>query len=398
MKEKKPYWLVFWTGYLAYSLVYAARLNFSVASGLMEAENLLTKTQIGMVGSVFSFTYALSKVPNGYLGDRRSSRGMIVGGLCLVGLSNLMIGWNPRFESLVILWGVNACGQSMIWGPLLCTFSGYYGEERLKGTSQFLVSSVAAGSILGLVLASSCSLLWGAAGCFVIPGASAVFMAALAWLILPDVPGQTPKNVSLWAAVSETAGDDRFRHILIPAMAHGMIKDNINVWLAVYFMNTYGMSGGSVAGCIFFVPFFAFVGRLLYPLLYRRLKSEYRVSACSFLLCVISSAILCKRGLPIWGALLCLGVLSAMVSVINTHMLSAFPADFAAQGRLSFVASMMDLVAYGGAGLGSLLFGILIQYFGYGGMFAVWGLVSGISVFVLLRSSLKIRFKVAPFT
>ena len=46
--------------------------------------------------------------------------------------------------------------------------------------------------------------------------------------------------------------------------------------------------------------------------------------------------------------------------------------------------SLMDVITYGGAGLGSLLFGLLIQQYGFNSMFLVWGLVSVLSIVFLL--------------
>ena len=96
--------LVFVTCYLAYSSIYVARLNFSVASALLESVGTLDKTGIGIIGSIFSFTYAISKVPNGYIGDRIPARKMIAVGLLIAGVSNLVIGFMPQFFSIAILW------------------------------------------------------------------------------------------------------------------------------------------------------------------------------------------------------------------------------------------------------------------------------------------------------
>ena len=38
---------------------------------------------------------------------------------------------------------------------------------------------------------------------------------------------------------------------MVPAISHGMIKDNINVWLAVYFVDSYGIDLKQMAGFIF---------------------------------------------------------------------------------------------------------------------------------------------------
>ena len=145
-----------------------------------------------------------------------------------------------------------------------------------------------------------------------------------------------------------------------------MIKDNINVWLGVYFIDTFQIDLERVAGYVFIIPVFALLGRMLYPAVYRILKNDSMVSGFSLV------------------AMVCLGVLSAMVAMINTHMLSIFPTMFSAKGSLSFTASVMDLLTYTGAGIGSLIFGMLIQYFGFKSMFLIWGAVS-VASFLLLE-------------
>lgn len=386
-RERKLFGLVFWVSYFAYSALYIARLNFSVASALFESMGILDKSQIGIIGSIFAFTFAIAKVPNGFLGDRKSTRKIIVIGLLITSISNLLIGVIPRFWSIAILWGLNAYGQSMLWGPLLRSFSETYTQEQYTRISQFLVSSVAVGSILGLVIATECATLLGAAACFLIPGMISLLMAVLARFFILDVPGHPEsEKINLLGAFRNVLSSPKFRKVIFPAVSHGMVKDNINVWLAVYFIDVYGVDVESMVGYIFFIPVFAFAGRMLYPVLYRKFQDAYYVSSTAFAVCAFVSILLCVTRLPMYAALLGLGVISAMISVINTHMLSAFPSEFSDSGSLSFVASVMDLLTYGGAGIGSLVFGVLIQAFGYGSMFAIWGAASAVSIVMVLRA------------
>lgn len=386
-KREKSFWLVFLTAYLAYGSIYVARLNFSVASVLLDSAQVLNKAQIGIIGGVFSFIYAIAKVPNGYIGDRLPGRKVIVSGLLIVGMSNFCIGFLTQFWSIAILWGLNAYGQSMLWGPLLRIFSETYGERKFKKITQFLISSVAVGSILGLLIASECAVAFGVSACFFLPGVIALFMAVLVKLCLPEAAGDAKAvKPNIDRIMKEVWGNHKFREIIFPTVAHGIIKDNINVWIAVYLIDTFGINVETITGYIFFVPAFAFVGRFLYPVFYRWLKDEYYVSSMAFGFCIIASVLICMDGISLQGALVCLGAFSALVSVINTHMLSGFPAEFSAGGNLSFVASIMDLLTYGGAGIGSLFFGILIESFGYCSMFKIWGAVSMVSIVILLYS------------
>lgn len=385
-KEKRRFLLIFLTGYLTYSSIYIARLNFSVAAPLLEGNGILNKAQIGIIGSIFSLVYALSKLPNGYIGDKFSTKKVIICGLCIAGISNLMIGMFPGFLSIAVLWGINAYGQSMLWGPMLRTFSDNYGETRFKKISQLLVSSVAVGSILGLWLAARCASMESAAVCFFIPGGITLLMAFATALFFADAKGKKQeRSETMGQALLRIFGESKFRWMTVPAIAHGMIKDNINVWLAIYFVDTYGIDLKKIAGFIFLVPVFAFLGRILYLPIYRAVKNEYIISMLSFGLCGISAVVLCIKSLPAALALLCLGMISALVSMINTHLLSTFPAEFSGQNHISFIASIMDMLTYGGAGIGSLCFGVLILHFGYESMFLIWTGASILSVLFLFH-------------
>ena len=384
--DRRRFFIVFLIGYLAYSAIYIARLNFSAAASLLEQEDVLSKSQIGVIGSVFSLVYALAKIPNGYIGDCFSAKNVITCGLFITGFSNLLIGFFPSFLSIALFWGLNAYGQSMLWGPLLRAFSENYGEANFKKISQILVSSVAVGSIIGLLLAAECTSFGSAAACFLLPGAIALAAAFAVKYAFIDAEGRKGYGMKgMGRAFRSMLGEMKFRWIIFPAVSHGMMKDNINVWLAIYFVDTYGVDLQQIAGFIFIVPMFAFLGRLLYMPMYRTIKNEYAISAISFGVCVFAAAALCWEYISAGVSLLCLGTISAMVSMINTHLLSAFPAEFPKQHNISFIASVMDVLTYGGAGIGSLCFGMLIQHFGYSSMFFIWAGVSALSICFLCR-------------
>ena len=375
--------VIFAVAYIAYSAIYIARLNFSVASALFEAQGTLSKAQIGVIGSIFSLVYAVSKVPNGYMGDRLRSRLVIVIGLVITGVSNLLIGFMPRFWSIAIFWGLNAYGQSMLWGPMLRTFSENYSGDTFRRLIQYLVSAVAAGGIAGILIASKCATALGASACFFVPGIIALVMALATRILFPDCSGRETEHDSIIASTARLFGKSEFRRIIFPAMAHGMIKDNINVWLAIYFIDTFHTDISSAAGFIFLIPACALAGRFLFPIFYRVLKNDFRVSMTAFFMCVIVNLLLFSGKLSIAGAVICMGADSALVSVINSHVLSQFPASICDKGELSFTASVMDLVTYGGAGIGSLIFGVLIGKFGYESMFMIWSVISLISAFIM---------------
>lgn len=382
----KPLWLIYLAGFLAYASIYLVRLNFSVASSAMEAEGILTKAQIGVIGSVFSFTYALAKVPNGYIGDRLEAKRTILAGLLIAAGSNFCIGLKLQYSVIALLWGINAFGQALLWGPLLRAFKENTTDNQFHWIGQTLGTSIPLGSILGIVVASFCAGTLGAAACFIVPAVLVFLIAGFFSACFICAPGHPVSNrMHLAGAVKDIFAENRFRQIIIPAMAHGIIKDNITVWLALYFVDVYGIQVSAVAGYVFLVPLLTMVGKLSYAPLRRILKNDYSVSISSFAACMVCAGLLAFGRIPVAGAVVCLGLISAMVAVINTHFLVEFPNEIAREDNFAFAASVMDLLTYSGAGLGSLAFGVLIMRFGFGSMFFVWTVVSAAAIAVLQK-------------
>ena len=381
---KKKLITVYLAGFVAYAAIYIVRLNFSVASAAFEADGTLTKAQIGVIGSIFSFTYALAKVPGGYIGDRFSSRSVIIAGLLIAASTNFIIGLFPKFGVIALLWGVNAFGQAMLWGPLLRSYKEKCDEDAYLKISRTLGASIPVGSIAGLCLASALVGKSGVSTCFIVPAVIVYMIVGIVCIFMFSAPGHRDKGrYGFFGVFKSVLAQKRFRQVILPAMAHGMIKDNITVWLALFFVDKYGVDVSKVAGYVFFVPLLTLLGKSSYLSLVRLLKDDYRISVVSFALCAAASLVLCMFQVPVFIAVLCLGLISALVAIINTHFLVAFPAEIASDGTFSFAASIMDLLTYGGAGFGSLIFGVLISRFGFGSMFFVWCIGSVLSILVL---------------
>ena len=139
MSEKRKT-TIFTVCYLAYTLIYVARLNLSVSSTCFIEAQILDSAGIGLLGGVFSVIYAFSRLINGYISDNISPRRMIGVGLLIVGISNICMGLLPGIAGVVVLWGLNAFGQSMLWGPILRIVANTYDEQTAKKITSYMVS------------------------------------------------------------------------------------------------------------------------------------------------------------------------------------------------------------------------------------------------------------------
>ncbi len=167
--RQRNFTITYAIGFIAYAVLYTGRVNFSIASAYFESTGQLTKPQIGIIASVFSIIYALSKIPDGFLGDLFPSRNIIVTGLLISGFSNLMISFSNSFLWIAFFWGVNAFGQAMLWGSLLKDYKENYDAQQYRKVTLTIGLSMPLGSIIGLWIASYSIEYFSVKACFMIP-------------------------------------------------------------------------------------------------------------------------------------------------------------------------------------------------------------------------------------
>lgn len=383
MKTKnQPSNSVFYLCFIAYTCIYIARLNLSMASPAMREAGILTAAQLGLIGSAFSVVYSCGRLVSGIVGDRLAPKLLICTGLFLTALSNMLVGILPPYALMLILWCFNALGQSMLWSALLRTMTDLYGKAQADKKVPILVSSVSVGNILGILFSSQLVSRFGIRAAFLVPGLMTAVMGALALKILPPVAKSDRKQEFPLVAM---LGDKSLRRILLPAMFHGAMKDNISLFMAVFFLDRFGVDLEQSAWYVLLIPMVGLVGRLIYPSCYKALgRREHLLSMIGFALCAGLAVVLCLDiPVPLVAAI-CLSLIYAFVSMINTSILSMFPLRFAQKGFISSVSGIADFATYLGAAIASAIYGLLIDNGNYFAMFASWVVVSIASIFLLL--------------
>lgn len=373
--------LLFFIAYFAYASIYIARLNLTVASPIMQEQGIMTASQIGIMGGIFFLFYSAGQLLNGYLGDILPPKRMVLAGLFLTAASNLGIGFLPATPVIILLWGINGFAQSMLWGPLLRTIAGRFPPHRKSFIASILVSSVGMGSILGVFLATAAIHYGSIRNAFYWPGLLALLAAAVVLaLFSSSLAGAASESKQPMAALF-TPG---FFLLLAAAMCHGVLKDNINLWAASYFMETFHVDLVTMSFYVFAIPALSLVGRLLYPPVYRLLGScEHRVSMFAMALAGCCMMPLCLPGTPMAAAALCLSITAASISLVNTSFLTIYPMRYQSFGCVSKVVGLMDFATYLGAGISSSLYGIWLEAHTYSGMFLSWVILSAIAVLLL---------------
>ena len=99
---------------LGYGMYYVCRLSLNVVKKPIVEEGIFSETELGIIGSVLFFTYAVGKFTNGFLADRSNIKRFMSTGLLVTALVNLCLGFIHSFVLFAVLWGISGWFQSRV--------------------------------------------------------------------------------------------------------------------------------------------------------------------------------------------------------------------------------------------------------------------------------------------
>lgn len=374
---------VFLSCYCGYLFLYISRAALTMAAPELKDQGLLTTEQIGLLGSVFSIVYACGRLVSGRVCDRVLPWKVIGAGLLLCGISNICVGVFPPFTAIAVLWGSNALAQSFLWGSILRTLSAVYGEQTAKKRASQMATAVAAGNLAGILLHSGLIKGLGVNWAFLFPGIVTLFLGGAAVVILRPVcppAAEEQRTDGIWR-------DAQLRKMLMPALVHGIMKDNVSLWMTVYIMDTFGVNLEQSTGYILLIPLLGILGRLFAPGLYRLVRErEVPLLLGGFAAAAAASGLLAAAPSAAWKAIGYLSLVYMAVSVINACFLAFFPLRYASCGQSATVSGVLDFATYLGTGLSAIAFGRLIDAYGYSAMFLSWAGASVLAIGYLLKT------------
>lgn len=121
------------TIWLGYALFYFTRKSFNAAVPEILASNVLTRSDIGLLATLFYITYGLSKFFSGIVSDRSDARYFMGLGLIATGVVNILFGFSSSLWAFALLWALNAFFQG--WGSPVCArlLTAWYSRTERGG-------------------------------------------------------------------------------------------------------------------------------------------------------------------------------------------------------------------------------------------------------------------------
>ena len=130
--KKYKYWRfrTFYGMYIGYAFYYFSRKSYTFAAPALVQDLGLDKTELGMLGSILSISYGVSKFASGIVGDRSNPRYFMGIGLILTGIFNIFFGMSSSIWFFAIFWGLNGWFQGFGWPPCAKLLTHWYSHSE----------------------------------------------------------------------------------------------------------------------------------------------------------------------------------------------------------------------------------------------------------------------------
>lgn len=128
VKKEYTYWRyrVFYSMLIGYALYYFTRRSVTFAMPGMISELGFDKSELGILGSVLSVSYGMSKFISGVLADRSNPRYFMAFGLFLTGVCNICFGFSNSLWMFILFWGANGLFQGFGWPACARSLTNWY--------------------------------------------------------------------------------------------------------------------------------------------------------------------------------------------------------------------------------------------------------------------------------
>ena len=209
MEERPSYkWLLLALLWVAFFLQQGTRQIYNATLPCLLEDFHVTKTQIGVVGSVFTLVYGLFTPFSGWFTDYLSRKWVVVGGVLLFSLGIFCSSFVSGVGLLVVTYGVmTACGQASYY-PAACSLLGQvHAKTRATALSIHQTALYA-----GIVLCSlAAGLLAGASNggwrtAFLVFGVLGIVGAIAIAFSLRDTPQPVMRTVAVKRALLTSEG------------------------------------------------------------------------------------------------------------------------------------------------------------------------------------------------
>lgn len=381
----------FWGVTVAYSLYYVCRMSLSVVKQPLIDGEVLTASQLGVIGSALLFVYAVGKFMNGFIADYCNIRRFMATGLAISAIINLLMGvlgivngWAPIpaiviFFLFALMWGVNGWMQSMGAPPGVISLSRWFPQSK-RGTFYSIFSaSPYLGEFLSFIITGfvvgALGWQWG----FVVASVAGLIGTLIILLFVSD----TPESKGL-PSIQQLSGEplkpiDKmptrelqkmiFKHpgIWVIALSSAFIyitKYAVAGWGVLFLQKERGFSLEQATQIIAFSAIFGVLGTVLAGWLSDKVfrSDRIRPAILSGVIGFVSLGLFLFASGGYFMNILYVSVFSLAIGVLYCIVAGLMAVDIVPRKATGAALGIVGISSYIAAGLQDITSGLLIQY------------------------------------
>ena len=381
-RKKMTYykWSTFLSATLGYGMYYVCRLSLNVVKKPIVEEGVFSETELGIIGSVLFFTYAIGKFTNGFLADRSNINRFMSTGLLVTALVNLCLGFVNSFILFAVLWGISGWFQSMGAASCVVGLSRWFDDKERGSFYGFWSASHNIGEALTFIIVASVVSAWGWRYGFWGAGMVGIVGTLVIWQFFHDNPqskGLPPVNQPKEKKVmteTETADYNKAQKqvLLMPAIWI-LALSSAFMYISRYAVNSWGVfyleaqKGYSTLDASFIISINSvcgIVGTVLSGFVSDKLFGGRR-NAPALIFGLLNVVALCLfllvSGTHLWLDALAMVLFGLSIGVLLCFLGGLMAVDIAPRNASGAALGVVGIASYVGAGVQDVMSGVLIE-------------------------------------
>lgn len=381
-RKKMTYykWSTFLSATLGYGMYYVCRLSLNVVKKPIVEEGVFSETELGIIGSVLFFTYAIGKFTNGFLADRSNINRFMSTGLLVTALVNLCLGFVNSFILFAVLWGISGWFQSMGAASCVVGLSRWFDDKERGSFYGFWSASHNIGEALTFIIVASVVSAWGWRYGFWGAGIVGIVGALVIWQFFHDNPqskGLPPVNQPKEKKVmteTETADYNKAqKQVLFMPAIWILALSSAFMYISRYAVNSWGVfyleaqKGYSTLDASFIISINSvcgIVGTVLSGFVSDKLFGGKR-NAPALIFGLLNVVALCLfllvPGTHLWIDALAMLLFGLSIGVLLCFLGGLMAVDIAPRNASGAALGVVGIASYIGAGVQDVMSGVLIE-------------------------------------
>lgn len=377
---KRFQWSTFLAATLGYGMYYVCRLSLNVVKKPIVDEGVFSETELGIIGAVLFFTYAVGKFMNGFLADRSNINHFMSTGLLVTALVNLCLGFVHSFILFAVLWGISGWFQSMGAASCVVGLSRWFTDKKRGSFYGFWSASHNIGEAMTFIIVASIVSALGWRYGFLGAGLVGLIGALVVWRFFHDTPqskGLPAVNAPEKKKEMDALETEEFNRaqkavlrnpaIWILALSSAFMyisRYAVNSWGVFYLQAEKGYSTLDASFIISISSVFGIVGTMFSGVISDRFFSGRRnIPALIFgLMNVFALCLfLLVPGVHFWMDALAMMLFGLGIGVLICFLGGLMAVDIAPRNASGAALGVVGIASYIGAGLQDVMSGVLIE-------------------------------------